>query len=158
MPKPGGRRGGGAKPGARAPKGRGKKMYEPTRADDIYEAEDSDKEAALEKSGRYDHVESYEYEMPSDFEDEDIDDEMAFTEEDKKMFGHLFDDEPLARGGGGSGSEDEGSLLSSGEEGSDGGDEEADGWSDEEDKQEEEGSGSEEEAGGPGRRAAAAAG
>ncbi len=25
------------------------------------------------------HVESYEYEMPSDFEDEDIDDEMAFT-------------------------------------------------------------------------------
>lgn len=54
MPKPGGRRGGGAKPGARAPKGRGKKTYEPTRADDIYEAEDSDKEAALEKSGRYD--------------------------------------------------------------------------------------------------------
>lgn len=24
-------------------------------------------------------VENYEYEMPSDFEDEDIDDEMAFT-------------------------------------------------------------------------------
>lgn len=53
MPKPG-RRGGGAKPGARALKGRGKKSYDLTRADDVYEAEDSDKEAALEKSGRYD--------------------------------------------------------------------------------------------------------
>ncbi|PRW50835.1 U3 small nucleolar RNA-associated 14-like protein A [Chlorella sorokiniana] len=143
MPKPG-RRGGGAKPGARAPKGRAKKPYETTRADDIYEAEDSDKEAAMEKSGRYDHVESYEYEMPSDFEDEDIDDEMAFTEEDKKMFGHLFDDEPPAAGGGSSGSEDEGSLLSSGEEEEGEGDEE-DGWSDEEG---EGGSGSEEEGAG----------
>lgn len=37
-------------------------------------------------------VESYEYEMPSDFEDEEIDEEAAFTAEDKKKFGAWFDD------------------------------------------------------------------
>lgn len=65
------------------------------------------------------------------------------AEEDKKMFGHLFDDKPPA---GGSASEDEGSLLSSGEEEGEGDEEDADGWSDEES-----GSGSDEEAGGRGR-------
>lgn len=138
-------------------------------------------------------MDNYEYEMPSDFEDEDIDDEMAFTgrwssrplprrccspgalrrqcslhpcprqagrafdastaagpagasslfnfacvscmlpaEEDKKLFGHMFDD--LAPGGGSGGEEDDGGasdLLSSGESG-DEGEEEEDGWSDEE--------------------------
>lgn len=37
-------------------------------------------------------VENYEYEMPSDFEDEEIDEEAAFTAEDKKKFGAWFDD------------------------------------------------------------------
>ncbi len=31
-------------------------------------------------------VENYEYELPSDFEDEEIDEEAAFTEEDKKLY------------------------------------------------------------------------
>ena len=31
-------------------------------------------------------VENYEYELPSDFEDEEIDEETAFTEEDKKLY------------------------------------------------------------------------
>jgi U3 small nucleolar RNA-associated protein 14 len=37
-------------------------------------------------------VSNYEYEMPSDFEDEEIDEEMAFTEEDNKKYGSFFDD------------------------------------------------------------------
>lgn len=36
-------------------------------------------------------VENYEYEMPSDFEDEEIDEECAFTEEDKKLYAGWFD-------------------------------------------------------------------
>jgi U3 small nucleolar RNA-associated protein 14 len=35
-------------------------------------------------------VDNYEYEFPSDFEDEEIDEENAFTEEDKERFGDLF--------------------------------------------------------------------
>lgn len=35
---------------------------------------------------------NYEYEMPSDFEDEEIDEEMAFTEEDNKKYGSFFDE------------------------------------------------------------------
>lgn len=49
-------------------------------------------------------VDNYEYEMPSDFEDEEIDEEMAFTEEDKKKYAGWFDDE----GAGGSEDEEEG--------------------------------------------------
>ena len=234
-------RGGGAKPrGGRAPRGKAAKKEEPTRTDDVYEAEDSD--ADWEKhASRFDvstvlrrlaalraslghalamnaaparHArrrlpaaaaaaaaacssrprllccstptrcslqkgENYEYEMPSDFEDEDIDDEMAFTgarrrrrrracrrtasearqhaarawlrgaaagaglatrmpplrpcrcsparltttptnhatEEDKKMFGHLFDDAGPAGGADGDAGASDGSLLSSGESG-----------------------------------------
>ncbi|KAL4441441.1 hypothetical protein ABPG77_001945 [Micractinium sp. CCAP 211/92] len=125
MAKP--RRGGG-----RPPKARGKRPEDAVRKDDVYEAEDA--EADEERHAeRYDHVDNYEYEMPSDFEDEDIDDEMAFTEEDKKLFGHMFDD--LGPGGGSGGEEDDGSasdLLSSGESGDEEGEEEEDGWSDEE--------------------------
>lgn len=57
---------------------------------------------------------------------------MLPAEEDKKLFGHMFDD--LAPGGGSGGEEDDGGasdLLSSGESG-DEGEEEEDGWSDEE--------------------------
>lgn len=35
-------------------------------------------------------VENYEYELPSDFEDEEIDEEMAFTAEDKKLYAGWF--------------------------------------------------------------------
>ena len=38
-------------------------------------------------------VENYEYELPSDFEDEEIDEELAFTEEDKKKYGAWFEKE-----------------------------------------------------------------
>jgi U3 small nucleolar RNA-associated protein 14 len=35
-------------------------------------------------------VENYEYELPSDFEDEEIDEEAAFTAEDKKLYAGWF--------------------------------------------------------------------
>lgn len=38
-------------------------------------------------------VENYEYEMPSDFEDEEIDEDNAFTAEDKKKYGAWFGDD-----------------------------------------------------------------
>jgi U3 small nucleolar RNA-associated protein 14 len=49
-------------------------------------------------------VENYEYELPSDFEDEEIDDEEAFNSEDERMYGHLFKNK---KDDGGSASEDE---------------------------------------------------
>lgn len=49
-------------------------------------------------------VENYEYELPSDFEDEEIDEDMAFTAEDKKLYAGWFgdggsDEEHAAKGG-----------------------------------------------------------
>ena len=41
-------------------------------------------------------VDNYEYELPSDFEDEEIDEEAAFTEEDKKQFADWFGDKGAA--------------------------------------------------------------
>ena len=35
-------------------------------------------------------MDNYEYELPSDFEDEEIDEEAAFTEADKKQFADWF--------------------------------------------------------------------
>jgi U3 small nucleolar RNA-associated protein 14 len=35
-------------------------------------------------------VDNFEYELPSDFEDEEIDEEAAFTEEDKKLYSDWF--------------------------------------------------------------------
>lgn len=40
------------------------------------------------------HVDNYEYEMPSDFEDEEIDEDLAFTAEDKKKYAGWFGEEP----------------------------------------------------------------
>ncbi|KAG2495048.1 hypothetical protein HYH03_006979 [Edaphochlamys debaryana] len=62
------------------------------RVDDIYEAEDSDPDE-VKNANRFDQVDNYEYELPSDFEDEEIDEEAAFTEEDKKKFGAWFEKE-----------------------------------------------------------------
>jgi hypothetical protein len=51
-------------------------------------------------------VENYEYELPSDFEDEEIDEDMAFTAEDKMRYAGWFGDDdadaaatPAGRGG-----------------------------------------------------------
>lgn len=41
-------------------------------------------------------VDNYEYELPSDFEDEEIDEEAAFTEADKKKFADWFGDAAAA--------------------------------------------------------------
>ncbi|KAK9843917.1 hypothetical protein WJX84_005428 [Apatococcus fuscideae] len=66
---------------------------------DVYEAEESrDEETNLR---RFDAVENYQYETPSEFEDEEIDEDMAFTEEDKHQFGDMgmeapAEDEDLA--------------------------------------------------------------
>ena len=46
--------------------------------DAIYEA-DEEVGDEVKNTYRYDAVESYEYEMPTDFEDEEIDEEMAFS-------------------------------------------------------------------------------
>lgn len=108
---------------------RGAKRSRQGRKNDVYEAEDSDPEEE-KHTDRYDvsaaapqivpqppaapsaplltlpaprppqRVENYEYEMPSDFEDEEIDEEAAFDEDDKKRYAGWFDDAPAARGGG----------------------------------------------------------
>lgn len=77
---------------------------------DVYEAADSDPDEERNKN-RYDQVENYEYEMPSDFEDEEIDEELAFTEEDKRKYAGWFDGD----GHGSEGSGD-GDLLNSEED------------------------------------------
>ena len=41
-------------------------------------------------------MDNYEYELPSDFEDEEIDEEAAFTEADKKQFADWFGDDATA--------------------------------------------------------------
>ncbi len=46
-------------------------------------------------------VDNYEYELPSDFEDEEIDEETAFNEEDKKLYADWIgekDDNRTTRG------------------------------------------------------------
>lgn len=35
-------------------------------------------------------VDNFQYELPEDFEDEEIDEELAFTEEDKQQMYHLL--------------------------------------------------------------------
>ena len=37
-------------------------------------------------------MDNYEYELPSDFEDEEIDEEAAFNDADKKLYGDWFGD------------------------------------------------------------------
>lgn len=41
-------------------------------------------------------VDNYEYELPSNFEDEEIDEEAAFTEADKKQFADWFGNDATA--------------------------------------------------------------
>eukprot|EP00873_Tetraselmis_striata_P003871 jgi/Tetstr1/424135/TSEL_014744.t1 len=56
---------------------------------DIYEADDPAAEGA-NRPGRYDPVDNYEYELPSDFEDEEINEDEAFNEEDKRLYSDWF--------------------------------------------------------------------
>lgn len=68
------------------------------------------------------NVDNFEYELPSDFEDEEINEEAAFTEEDKKLYSDWFSSE----GAGSAGNlkrraeEEDAELLDSGEEGAGG--------------------------------------
>jgi U3 small nucleolar RNA-associated protein 14 len=68
-------------------------------------------------------VENYEYELPSDFEDEEIDEDLAFTAEDKERFAGWFGGDEggaTAAAGGRSGAAARGEFadLDSSEEGS----------------------------------------
>ena len=60
-------------------------------AHDIFEAEDVDADEDLH-AYRYDDVENNEYELPEDFEDEEIDEDEAFNSEDERLYGHFFRD------------------------------------------------------------------
>lgn len=55
-------------------------------------------------------MDNYEYELPSDFEDEEVDEEMAFTAEDKKLYAGWFGDEEADQeaASGGASDEDDG--------------------------------------------------
>lgn len=93
-----------------------------TRPSDVYEAEENDPQEEIKAGQRYDvcnplsslscvtqtlvtsslaslqRVDNYEYELPSDFKDEEIDEEAAFTEADKKQFADWFGDDDAAAG------------------------------------------------------------
>ena len=45
--------------------------------------------AAGGRGGDFDEVDTFEYELPSDFEDEEVDSDDAFNSEDEAAFGHL---------------------------------------------------------------------
>ncbi|KAG2423906.1 hypothetical protein HXX76_014959 [Chlamydomonas incerta] len=100
---------------------------------DVFEAEDSDPDE-VKNAKRFDEVENYEYELPSDFEDEEIDEEMAFTEEDKKKFGAWFEKEVDAD----EDDDEDGGTLGVG-------DDDGDVWDGDEDDEDEEGDEEEEE-------------
>ena len=58
---------------------------------DFYEAEEEEAEETKNRiANRYDKVENYEYEMPSDYEDEEVDEDEAFTAEDDAKFADFF--------------------------------------------------------------------
>lgn len=72
------------------------------------------------------HVENYEYELPSDFEDEEIDEELAFTEEDRLKYGGWFGDTPGSPGARKAARVGEFDDLDSGSDGDDASDGDAD--------------------------------
>ena len=57
-------------------------------------------------------VDNYEYELPSEFEDEEIDEDTAFTEEDKKLYAGWFEGTEAALAGSGKGAVEDGLLDS----------------------------------------------
>ena len=81
---------------------------------DLYEAEEAGDGAgeaggaAAEDGRRYDAVDNFQYELPSDFEDEEIDSDEAFDSEDEERFGHLeFPSDQRRRAAAGYDSEEE---------------------------------------------------
>jgi U3 small nucleolar RNA-associated protein 14 len=64
-------------------------------------------------------VDNYEYELPSDFEDEEIDEDAAFTEEDKKLYAGWFEGTEAALAGKGKADIGDGLLDSDNEGGED---------------------------------------
>jgi U3 small nucleolar RNA-associated protein 14 len=50
-------------------------------------------------------VDNYEYELPADYEDEEIDEDAAFNEEDKKLYAEHFPVDEDGAGGGGGGAD-----------------------------------------------------
>ena len=58
-------------------------------------------------------VDNYEYELPVDFEDEEIDEDAAFNEEDKRLYAEHFAPDDSGDGGGGG---PQGDLLDSEED------------------------------------------
>ncbi|BDA46715.1 probable U3 small nucleolar RNA-associated protein 14 homolog A [Coccomyxa sp. Obi] len=67
--------------------------------EELYEADDYEMVPDEEKHAgqRYDVVDNYEYELPSDFEDEEIDEETAFNEEDEKLYADWFGEKDNGR-------------------------------------------------------------
>ena len=65
------------------------------------------------------NIDNYEYELPSDFEDEEIDEDAAFTEEDKKLYAGWFEGTEAAMAAGGNEAPDDG-LLDSQDDAEDG--------------------------------------
>ena len=63
------------------------------------------------------NVDNFEYEMPSDFEDEEIDEEAAFNEEDKKLYAGWFGDKEGDQEEAAEDADDQAGLLDSEEEG-----------------------------------------
>ena len=61
-------------------------------------------------------MENYEYELPSDFEDEEIDEDAAFTEEDKKLYAGWFEGTEAALASNGRAAADDGLLDSEDDE------------------------------------------
>eukprot|EP00959_Pyramimonas_sp_CCMP1952_P178014 3720654-Pyramimonas_sp.AAC.1 len=58
---------------------------------DFFEVEDEEAEETKNRiANRYDKVENYEYEMPSDYEDEEVDEDEAFTADDDARFADFF--------------------------------------------------------------------
>jgi hypothetical protein len=58
---------------------------------DFFEVEEEEAEETKNKiANRYDKVDNYEYEMPSDFEDEEVDEDEAFTAGDDAKFAEFF--------------------------------------------------------------------
>jgi U3 small nucleolar RNA-associated protein 14 len=58
-------------------------------AQDVFEAEEVRVDEEVHRD-RYDDLDD-EYDLPKDFEDEEIDEDEAFNSEDERMYGHLFE-------------------------------------------------------------------
>ena len=58
------------------------------------------------------NIDNFEYDLPSDFEDEEIDEDAAFTEEDKKLYAGWFEGTEATMAAGGNESSDIGLLDS----------------------------------------------